>query len=206
MFTGIVQAVGRVVSREDGDGAVAFGVRCPGFADGLAEGESVALDGVCQTVTATWDDGFSVRAVPATLERTTADGWREGRRLNLERALTLADRLGGHLVQGHVDGTGRVRRLERAGEGARLAIDLPEEVARVTVERGSLAVDGVSLTVADLEGRVAEASVIPYTWSHTNLDRLREGDRVNLEADLMAKYAARLLDPYRNRRTPPGEA
>lgn len=205
MFTGIVQGVGRVVHREEYGGTVAFRVRCPELDDGLREGESVAVDGVCQTVTAADEDGFAFRAVGTTLSRTTADGWTEGRRLNLERALTLADRLGGHLVQGHVDGTGRIRRMERDGENVRLAIALPEDVSRVTVPRGSLAVDGVSLTVSEMRGQVAEVAVIPYTWAHTNLDRLREGIPVNLEADLMGKYAARLLAPYR-RESPRGEA
>lgn len=198
MFTGIVEAVGRVVARVEGDGEVTFRVRCPEIADDLEEGESVALDGVCQTVTVSEGGDFTVRAVATTLERTTADRWGEGRRLNLERALALGDRLGGHLVQGHVDATGTVRRIRRDGETVRVTVALPGEVARVTVPRGSLTMDGVSLTVAGLDGRLAEVALIPYTWSHTNLDRLDEGTRVNLEADLMGKYAARYLAPYRD--------
>lgn len=205
MFTGIVEAVGRVVSRVEGDGEVTFRVRCPEIADDLVEGESLALDGVCQTVTGSEGGDFTVRAVSTTLERTTADRWGQGRRLNLERALALGDRLGGHLVQGHVDATGTVRRIRRDGETVRVTVALPGEVARVTVPRGSLTMDGVSLTVAGLDGRLAEVALIPYTWSHTNLDRLDEGTRVNLEADLMGKYAARYLAPYRDAGPAPEE-
>lgn len=204
MFTGIVQAVGMVERREAGERTVRFRIRCPAIAPELEEGESVSVDGVCQTVTGREGEGFTFEAVSTTLARTTATEWTEGRHLNLERALALGDRLGGHLVQGHVDGVGTVRSLHREGETVRMAVELPGEVAEVTVPRGSLALDGVSLTVSEIEGAVAEVAVIPYTWSHTNLDRLREGARVNLEADLMGKYAARLLAPYRGA-IPPGE-
>lgn len=196
MFTGLVQAVGTVSGREARQGGLLLRVRAPGFAEELGEGESVAVDGVCQTVTGREGDAFAFQAVRTTLSRTTLREYGTGRRVNLERALRPADRIGGHFVQGHVDGVGEVRGVERAGETVFLRIGLPPEVAELTVELGSLAVDGVSLTVNRLAGGVAELAIIPYTWSHTALSRLREGDRVNLEADLIAKYVSKLVGPY----------
>lgn len=196
MFTGLVEAVGEVAGREERDGALALRVRCPGFAGDLRDGESVAVDGVCQTVVEADEDGFRFESVPATLRKTTLGSVEPGRRVNLERSLAAGDRLGGHLVQGHVDGVGTVRSVERDGESVRISIVLPPEVARVTVPGGSLAVDGASLTVQALRESVAEVVIIPYTWTHTALRRLSAGDAVNLEADLVGKYVAKLVASY----------
>lgn len=195
MFTGLIGEVGRVEEREALEEGARFRVTA-GFAPELEEGESVALDGACLSVVASGDDAFDVEATRVTLARTTLGSWSPGRRVNLERSLRLGDRMGGHLVQGHVDGVGRVEAVEPAGEVVGIRIRLPEEVARVTVDRGSLAVDGVSFTVAGLEGDLAEVAVIPHTWSHTAVDRLAPGDGVNLEADLVGKYVERMLGPY----------
>lgn len=195
MFTGLVQAVGTVVERSPIGEGIAFGVHAPGWAEGLEPGESVAVDGVCQTVTAARGEGFGFEAIRTTLARTTFGVYEPGRRVNLERAIRAGDRLGGHFVQGHVDGVGTVREVEPAGETVFLRVALPEEVADVTVPRGSLAVDGVSLTVAGLADGVAELAVVPYTWSRTALSRLRAGDGVNLEADLLAKVVRKLVGP-----------
>lgn len=196
MFTGLVEVVGEVEDRAPlGDG-LAFGVRAPGWAASLEAGESVAVDGACQTVVGTEGGRFRFETTRATLARTTLASYRVGRRVNLERALRAGDRLGGHFVQGHVDGVGRVHSVEPAEETVFLRVALPEEVAGLTVSRGSLAVDGVSLTVAALRGGVAEFAIIPYTWSHTALSRLREGDEVNLEADLLAKLVRKLVAPH----------
>lgn len=197
MFTGLVQAVGTVEERRPAQGGLAFRVGAAGFVDGLGEGESVAVDGVCQTVTARDDTTFAFQSVRTTLSRTTLGELEPGRRVNLERALRADDRLGGHLVQGHVDGVGEVREVEPAGETVYLRVRLPAGVAEVTMEYGSLAVDGVSLTVNALHDDVAELAVIPYTWTRTNLARLRAGERVNVEADLVGKYVRKLLRPYR---------
>lgn len=196
MFTGLVQAVGTVEERRAFDEGLAFRVRAPGWAEDLEPGESVAVDGVCQTVVSAGDGAFGFQSIRTTLSRTTLSGYRPGRRVNLERALRAGDRLGGHFVQGHVDGVGRVAGVEPAGETVFLRIALPASVADVTVARGSLAVDGVSLTVAGLEGGVAELAIIPYTWSHTSLSRLWEGEGVNLEADLIAKVVRELVAPH----------
>lgn len=196
MFTGLVQTVGVVEERAPLGEGIAFRVRAPGWAEGLQPGESVAVNGVCQTVVGARGGGFRFEAIRTTLSRTTLSSYRPGRRVNLERALRAGDRLGGHFVQGHVDGVGRVASVEASGETALLRIALPDGVADLTVPRGSLAVDGVSLTVADLANGVAELAIIPYTWSHTSLSRLREDDEVNLEADLIAKLVRKLVTPY----------
>jgi len=195
MFTGLVEGTGRVVGKEPHEGGLRFRVAC-GFAAELEAGESVAVSGVCQTVTAADADAFAFESIRTTLSRTTLGSLEPGQRVNLERALRAGDRLGGHLVQGHVDGVGRLTARERAGETWLLRVELPRDVAACTVERGSLAVDGVSLTVSRLEGAVAEVAIIPYTWSHTTLSEVRPGDGVNLEGDLVGKYVRRLLSPY----------
>ncbi len=194
MFTGIVAATGTVVERKAHEEGVRFGVDAPGFAETLVQGESVSVDGVCQTVTERADGRFSFESIRTTLSRTTLDGFREGRRVNLERAVRAGEPLGGHLIQGHVDGVAPVLEIESAGETTFLRLELPAPVARLTVALGSLAVDGVSLTVNRLDEDVAEMAIIPYTWTHTALSRLGPGDRVNVEADLIAKYVARLLE------------
>ncbi|MFQ5678624.1 MAG: riboflavin synthase [Gemmatimonadota bacterium] len=199
MFAGLVEAVGTVTETAPLEGGLSLRVASPELASELAEGESVAVDGVCQTVTARDEEGFRFQAVRTTLSRTTLAEFRPGREVNLERALRAGDRIGGHFVQGHVDAVGEVREMERVGETVFLRISLPEAVEKLTAERGSLAVDGVSLTVSRLAGGVAEVAIIPYTWSHTALPRLGSGDRVNLEADLIARYLERIAAPYLNR-------
>ncbi len=181
MFTGLVQEVGRVASFESGR----LVVEC---ATEAALGDSVALDGVCLTVVETAPHRLSFDVVPETLARVKA--FRE--RVNVEPALRAGEPLGGHYVQGHVDGTGTVASVEPEGDGARVALDAPE-LARYLVEKGSITVDGVSLTVAALTGDGFEVALIPHTLEVTTLGRLATGDRVNLEVDVLAKYVERLL-------------
>lgn len=195
MFTGLVEAIGTVEDREPMEGGVRLTVASE-LAPDLAEGDSVAVDGACLTVTGTAEGRFRVEAMETTLSKTTLGGLETGRRVNLERALRAGDRLGGHLVLGHVDGVGTVSGVEPSEASVVVKIDLPAEVARTTVLHGSLTVDGVSLTVASLDGPVAEIAIIPYTWEHTTLDRLRPGCRVNLEADVLGKYVGELIRPY----------
>ena len=199
MFTGLVQQVGEVTAGEDGPGGRRLVIGAAGLAERLAPGDSVAIDGVCLTVTELVADAgtFAVDIVPTTLRRTTLGEVAPGRRVNLEAAVRAGEPLGGHIVQGHVDGVGVVTYATREDEALVLGVLLPDEVAPFTVERGSLTLDGVSLTVAELAGRVAKLAIIPYTLGHTNLGRLEEGTPVNLEADVIGKYVARLLDPYR---------
>lgn len=206
MFTGLVRQVGEVTVREPRDEGIRFVFAARELALDLGPGDSVAIDGACLTVAELGGSGFAVDAVPATLSRTTLGEFEPGRRVNLEPALRAGEPLGGHLVQGHVDAVGEV--VEALGEREALVVRvaLPQEVARFTVARGSIALDGVSLTVAELSGGVAQVAIIPYTLGHTNLDRLAAGSRVNLEADLIGKYVAQMLEPHAADDRPPGAA
>ncbi len=192
MFTGIVTAVGRITSaRPHGDG-LRLRIDAPGFGmDDVALGDSIALQGVCHTVVAKDAAGFDVDTSAATLAVTT--GLAEGREVNLEKSLTLADRLGGHLVSGHVDGVGTVTAFEDLGGSWRLEIEMPAELARYVARKGSIAVDGVSLTVNAVAGRRFEVNIIPHTRAVTTLRRLAAGSPVNLEVDMTARYLERLV-------------
>ncbi|HYH82650.1 MAG TPA: riboflavin synthase [Longimicrobium sp.] len=194
MFTGIVEEVGTVESvREEGNGVV-FTIACRAVLDGLGLGDSVAIDGACLTVTSILDGGFTVQAVGTTLGRTTFGSFAAGKRVNLERALSVGQRLGGHIVQGHVDGLGEVLSIRRNEELVLIDFRLPDDVAAVTVMHGSITLNGISLTVNDLpQPGVCQVSIIPFTWEHTNLADLSEGDAVNLEGDTIGKYVRHLL-------------
>lgn len=194
MFTGIVEEVGRIASvLPAGDGLI-LQVEAPGIAPSLVLGESVCVDGACQTATSLSDTAFTVQAVATTLARTTFAELLPGRRVNLERALPLGGRLGGHLVQGHVDGVARVLRITPSGEHTLIDFDLPEDVQEVSVLHGSITLNGVSLTINALPSpESAQVSIIPFTWEHTALADLREGQRVNVEGDLIGKYVRRLV-------------
>jgi riboflavin synthase len=173
---------------------VAITVAAQAVLHGLALGDSIAVDGPCQTVTAISEDGFTVQAIATTLGRTTFGDFRPGRRVNLERALAFGSRLGGHLVQGHVDGVGRVVRIEPRDELTLIDFTLPDEVVGVTVLHGSITLNGISLTVNDLpEPGVCQVSIIPFTWEHTAIGELRVGDGVNVEGDMIGKFVRNLL-------------
>lgn len=174
-----------------------LGIRCP--FDELSEGESVAINGVCLTLREHGSGWFTVAAAAPTLDRTTLGDWHEGQHVNLERALRLGDRMGGHLVQGHVDGIGRLIGVREERDALLLDIGIPGELQDLFVALGSVAVDGVSLTVNALSQGVLQVSVIEYTRRHTTLGSLREGAAVNLEADLVAKYVRQLVEPYLQR-------
>jgi len=194
VFTGIVEEVGTLTDvREAGNGVV-FTIAADEVRKGLGLGDSVAIDGACLTVTALRDGAFSVQAVGTTLGRTTFGGFRAGRRVNLERALALGQRLGGHVVQGHVDGLGEVTSIRREEELVLIEFAMPDDVAAVTVLHGSITVNGVSLTVNELpRPGVCQVSIIPFTWEHTNFSELAGGDAVNLEGDTIGKYVRHLL-------------
>jgi riboflavin synthase len=193
MFTGIVAAVGRIVSSEAASGGLRLRIDAAGLAlDDVAVGDSIAVNGVCLTAVALDRTGFEADVSNQTLDCTA--GFPAGARVNLEKALRLADRLGGHLVSGHVDGVGKVRRLEPAGDNWSLAIAAPAELAKYIARKGSIAVNGVSLTVNTVRGAEFVVNLIPHTLQATNLHDLKVGNGVNLEADLLARYAERLLD------------
>lgn len=195
MFTGLIEDVGTIEAVVESAAGRELRIRC-GF-DQLVDGESIAVNGACLTVRGWAPGSFVVGAVGTTLGRTTIGEWHVGRRVNLERALRMGDRLGGHLVQGHVDGVASVRDVEQAGDARLVRIQLPADVARLVVPHGSITVDGVSLTVNAIpDPGSVELSLIEYTLRHTTLGELTEGDRVHVEGDVIGKYVARLVEPY----------
>ncbi|HEU4761168.1 MAG TPA: riboflavin synthase [Gemmatimonadales bacterium] len=192
MFTGIITAMGTVVAARERDGGRELVIASP--YDELELGESIAVNGVCLTVEKIDGTAFQVHAVAATVDRTVLGGYVPGRRVNLERAVRAGERLGGHLVQGHVDGVGTVKAVTAMADELQLDIQLPPDVATLTVERGSLTVDGVSLTVNAVTGPgQARVVLVPFTLQHTTLAELRVGHAVHLEADIIGRYVQALL-------------
>ena len=192
MFTGIVTAVGQVCRRVAAEGGLELTIACP--YEGLMPGESIAVDGACLTAQSVASGEFTTHIIHTSLGRTNFGTYEVGRKLNLERALQLGDRLGGHLVQGHVDGVGTVERVAAREDARLLDLRVPGEVARVSVPLGSVTVDGVSLTVNAIPAPdVIQISLIPFTLQHTTLGERQAGDRVHLEADTIGKYVAQLL-------------
>jgi riboflavin synthase len=193
VFTGIVREVGRVASL-DGDGpALRLEVEAPETAPGVAIGDSVSISGVCLTAVEIANGRIGFDVVPESLSRTSLDGLATGDRVNVEPALRAGEPLGGHYVQGHVDAVGHVRRVDGGDDGTRVWFDAPEEILRYIVEKGSIAVDGTSLTVSALDGAGFEVALVPHTLAATTLGELEPGDPVNLEPDVLAKYVERLL-------------
>ena len=190
MFTGIVDSVGRIDSVSLNNGAE---LRIQARYRGVKKGESIAVNGACLTVERVAKGGFTVHAVATTLGRTLIGEWRKGRAVNLERAVRAGDRLGGHFVQGHVDGVGAVERVAAADDALLVDIRVPREVTETTVLHGAITVDGVSLTVNALpRAGVVQVSLVPFTREHTTLGGLASGDRVHVEADVLGKYVRQL--------------
>ena len=193
VFTGIVREVGTVASLEGGEDGVRLVVEAPQTAAGAKLGDSVSIDGVCLTLVASDGGRLSFDAVPETLRRTSLGRLEAGTGVNVEPALAAGEPIGGHVVQGHVDGIGSVVSLEPEGDGARLTVAAPSELLRYCVEKGSIAVEGVSLTIAALRDDGFEVALVPHTLAATTLGVLRAGAPVNLEVDVLAKYVERLL-------------
>jgi riboflavin synthase len=195
MFTGLVDDVGTIERVATTDAGREFRVACR-YED-LRLGESIAVNGVCLTVRECGRRWFVAAAMSATLARTTMGEWAPGRRVNLERSLRVGDQLGGHLVQGHVDGVGEVREVRQEGDARLVDIVLPPPVGELAVARGSIAVDGVSLTISELlDADTIRVSLIDYTVRHTTLGGLRTGDGVHVEGDIIGKYVQRLVASY----------
>jgi riboflavin synthase alpha subunit len=193
VFTGIVRERGRVVAVEGGADGVRIEVEAPATARHTAVGDSVSIDGCCLTATAVADGRIAFDAVPETLDRTALGALRSGDEVNLEPALRAGEPLGGHYVQGHVDGIGRIRSVDPEGTGVRLWIEAPAPLLRYCVEKGSVAVQGVSLTIAALADDALAVALVPHTLAETTLGALGPGAEVNLEADVLAKYVERLV-------------
>jgi riboflavin synthase len=194
MFTGLIEEVGRLAGVEPTERGLRLSIAADHVVQGLQLGDSVSIDGVCQTVVAVTDGGFIVEAMAPTLGRTTFGALQPQQALNLERALPLGARMGGHLVQGHVDGVGTVRAVTRQGEHVLVDLDVPAAVSEVTVLHGSIAVNGVSLTVNALPSAgVVQVAIIPHTWEHTNFSALQSGSTVNLEGDMIGKYVVEYM-------------
>ena len=194
MFTGLIEEVGTIAKLEQTDRGLCVEVAAREVLSDLAIGDSIAIDGVCQTVVGRTDTTFSVEATGPTLARTTIAQLGRNTRVNLERALALGARMGGHMVQGHVDGTGRVERIMRAGEHVLLDVEISADVAEATVLYGSIALNGVSLTVNELPSdNVIQVALIPHTWQHTNLSDLKVGAAVNVEGDMIGKFVVEYM-------------
>jgi riboflavin synthase len=202
MFTGIVSALGEVKAVERLPGLVRLNVASSYDPAGVEIGASISHDGCCLTVVETSGQQGGMRHVvevaPESLALTTLGSLAEGDKVNLERSLRVGDELGGHMVLGHVDGLGEVLSVKQDGEGWRLRIKPPHEISPLIASKGSIAIAGVSLTVNEVDDRGFGVLIIPHTWSVTTLSKLKAGDKVNLEADMMARYAARLIEARRN--------
>ena len=196
MFTGLVEDIGRIERADRRSDAVHFAIRTAIPTTELALGDSVAIDGVCLTVTEKSDHSFSALAGAETLRRTTLGRKRAGESVNLERALQAGARLGGHMVQGHVDGVGKISKRRDLGANLEIGVRTPRELLRYVIEKGSIAIDGISLTVNKVDGEGFEIALIPHTVEKTSLANKRVGDEVNLEVDLIAKYVEKMTAGY----------
>ncbi len=195
MFTGIVEELGQVAGLADLGDSVRLTLRGPVVVDGAGHGDSIAVNGVCLTVVESGTDTFTADVMRETLDRSSLGALVVGDPVNLERPMRLDGRLGGHLVQGHVDGTGTIESRDRSEHWEVVRVSLPADLARYVVHKGSITVDGVSLTVASVDDRSFTVSLIPTTLALTTLGRKQAGDPVNLEVDVVAKYVERLLAP-----------
>lgn len=192
MFTGLVEAVGTVTSLECRGEQARLTLEIP-FAAELKPGDSVAVNGCCLTVADLTADNASFDLLAQTLRVTSLGGLAADSRVNLERAMQIGDRFGGHFVQGHVDATGTITRLEASGQDHILGVSLPQQIHRLCVDKGSLALDGISLTIAELKQEEAVFWITPHTWENTHLHAAQIGQAVNLEADMLAKHVEKLL-------------
>lgn len=201
MFTGIIEEIGKVISVGRNGGGYSLKVSAEKVLEGTKVGESISCNGVCLTVTEIGRGCFCVDVMPETMNRTNIGGLKSGASLNLERALSLASRLGGHIVSGHIDGVGMITALRRDNNAIRMVVSAPGKILRYIVEKGSVAIDGISLTVVSVDEKGFEVSIIPHTQRESTLVAKNVGDSVNIENDLIAKYLEKLTGHSENRLT-----
>ena len=193
MFTGIIEEIAKIEKTKPIVGGLSIKIGAIKILDDISINDSICVDGVCLTVTNFDNSGFWVDAVGATLEKSTFASVRPSSYVNLERSVRLNDRLGGHLVQGHVNGIGTISEIQKLGENYLLQITVPENLKKYLIREGSIAVNGISLTIADLDKNLISISIIPHTWQNTNLRHKKVNDKVNIEIDVLAKYVEKLL-------------
>lgn len=193
MFTGIIEELGKVTSLKKDDKSIKLKVECNKVTDGLKQGDSIAVNGICLTVVNFNDDFFETDISYETIAKTSLNGIKSGCIVNLERALTLSSRLGGHIVQGHVDSVGKIFNIAKYGNSYRLFIHYPAQFDKYIVPKCSVAIDGISLTAADVKNNGFEVAVIPHTFENTNLKYRKNGDIVNLESDIIARYVEKMI-------------
>ncbi len=193
MFTGLIEELGTVETRHATEGGARIVISASVITSDSNDGDSIAVNGVCLTALAVTSNSFAADLSQETLDRSTLGNLKVGSRVNLERAVTPSTRLGGHIVQGHVDGRGEFISSEKSGDFWTVRIGYPPEISRYLVHKGSVAVEGISLTIAKLSDRYFDIAIIPKTWELTNLSTLAKGDAVNLEADVIAKYVERMM-------------
>lgn len=197
MFTGIVEEIGIVKSISRGQSAC-ISVECAKVLEDVKIGDSIAIDGVCQTVTSFDKNSFSAQVSQETLSVTTFSKIKTGTKVNLERALTLNGRLGGHIVTGHIDGLAKLKKIQQKGEFYDITFEAEKELTKYVAKKGSVAINGISLTVADINSNEFSIALIPQTYKNTTLDQLQSGDFVNIEVDILAKYIEKFLSTSNN--------
>jgi riboflavin synthase len=193
MFTGIVEEIGKIEKITPITGGLNLKINASKILEDIKINDSICVDGVCLTVIETAQNYFLVDAVGATLEKTTFNNVKANDFVNLERSVKLNDRLGGHLVQGHVNGIGKISEIKKLGENYLVKLIVPEELERYLIKEGSIAINGISLTMADLDKNIVSISIIPHTWQNTNLKFRNVNDLINVEIDILAKYVEKLL-------------
>ena len=198
MFTGIIEETGDIKAFTPEYGGARLVVRCQKILDDISIGDSIAINGCCQTVVKFDDTSFTVQVSKETLNVTTFKKFKAGSKINLERALTPLSRMGGHIVQGHVDCIGKFVRKVDFDEFYELYFELPETECKYVVHKGSIAIDGVSLTVAEIKGNTFKTAIIPHTFNNTTLSELKTGDNVNIETDILGRYVEKFLSPNNN--------
>ncbi|RKY50117.1 MAG: riboflavin synthase [Candidatus Neomarinimicrobiota bacterium] len=202
MFTGLIEEVGTIRRVKDNTEGKSFEIAAQKVLEDLKIGDSIAVDGTCLSVVSVLKDGFTAQAVQETIRKTTLAFFRPGSRVNLERAMAANSRFGGHFVQGHVDGIAPISSIEKKGNSAVITLEIPENLRRYIAVKGSVAINGISLTVAECAGRFVSVAVIPLTLKDTHLGLKKTGDYVNIEVDILAKYVARQLSGNSENETP----